>query len=288
MIKRLTLFALCIIYGCACHAFDLSNPNLSTPDDTIKANQIISELKGLDVPFGDKVLIAAKYFNGCNKDDYYNSSPTAQLRINLDEFSPLMYINTCLALARASENPGNSDWRTFASELERLSCAKGMDNGYPSLMYHTSEWIVDNISRGNVKELTENFSGVIERTKSLDEMTRNRSNFAVLADSAIYESIRMKELGFRTFRVPTLKKETIKKKDVIEELRNGDIIILVPNRDGIDSFDIGFVEMHQGEPYLMHVSPQTEAVTEEKEPLSRYMQLMTKHFQGYRILRPTY
>lgn len=253
--------------------------------DTAKVNQLIAELKTADRPTGERMVAAARAFAGAEKDDYYFTDSIGTLRINVDSFSPLMFINNVVALAKTSENPGLNDWRTFAREFEDISCRRGEFTGYPSIMYHTSDWIGDNISRGNVTELTENFAGAIPRTKSLDEMTRKRGNFAALADSTTFETVRMVEMGFRTHRVPSLKKETIKKKELVADLQDGDIIILVPNRDGIDVYDIGVITMKEGLPYLIHVSPTAHKVVEEEEDLARYMSLMTKYFQGYRILR---
>ena len=257
-----------------------------SPEDTVRVNGIIGLLRsGNSLSTGDKLVLAAEELLDAEYDDYYEADSVANLRINLETFSPLMFVNDVIALVLAAESPGMADWNTFAKNLENIACRRGENNGFPSLMYHTSDWIGDNISRGNVKELTENYSGVIPRTKSLDEMTRRRDHFAALKDSAVFENVRMTEMGFRTHRVPTLKKETIKNKDIVDDLENGDIIILVPNRDGIDCYDIGFVVKENGTPHFIHVSPSSKKVVKEKDEMSRYMSLVTKHFQGYRIIR---
>lgn len=262
-----------------------AEPKTAGSEDKEKINLLISELKQSDGSFGDKIVMVAESFLGAPEDLYYTTDSIAGLRINVDSFSPLMFINDVVAMVKASEKPGNPDWKTFFSELENISCRRGENKGFPSIMYHTSDWIGDNMARGNVSEFTEDYAGVVARTKSLDEMTRYRTNFAALADSATFEAVRMTEMGFRTHRVASLKKETIKKKDLIEDLQNGDIIILVPNRDGIDCYDIGFIKVEDGLPYLIHLSPQSHTVVKEKEDLARYMGVMTKHFQGYRLIR---
>lgn len=229
--------------------------------------------------------MAARMLEGAGEDDYYMTDSVAELRVNIESFTPLMFINNVIALAKASENPEPVSFNTFEKEFEDIACRRGTYNGFPSIMYHSSDWIGDNISRGNITELTENYNGVVARTKSLDEMTRKREKFAALADSSTFENVRMIEMGFRTHRVPTLKKETIKKKELTDDLREGDIILMVPNRDGIDIYDMGIITFEQGMPHIIHLSPVTHTVMMEKEDLARYMALMTKHFQGYRILR---
>ena len=263
-----------------------ADPASHCREDMDKINSILSGLKKTDAPAGDKIVSVAEMMTGSPEDFFYTTDSVAALRINVDSFSPLMFINSVIALVKASENPvGNSDWTLFFREFEDISCRRGENNGFPSIMYHTADWIGDNMLRGNISELTENYPGVTARTKSLDEMTRKRENYAALADSATFEAIRMTEMGFRTHRIPALKKETINKKEIIEDIHNGDIIILVSNRDGIDFYDIGFIKKEDGVPYIIHVSPQTHSVVKEKDDIIRYMKTMTKHFQGYRLLR---
>lgn len=254
-------------------------------DDIDKINNILEKLQGSRKTEGEKMVYAALELIGSEEDDYYSVDSIGELRANMQRYSPLMFINTVIALTKAAEFPGKSDWHLFLKELEDVSCRRGENKGFPSIMYHTSDWIGDNISRGKIIELTENYNGVVARTKSLDEMTRKRNNYAALSDSNTFETVRMIEMGFRTHRIPALKKETIKKKEINDDLRNGDIIIFVPNRDGIDMYDIGIVAIENDAPHLIHLSPQTHKIVKEEDDIARYMALMTKYFQGYRILR---
>lgn len=254
-------------------------------NDIRRVEEILGSLRDSNLPLGDRMVLAAKSLIGAGNDDYYLTDSVGSLRINLDSFTPIMFINNVVALARASQAPGTPDVGTFVKELENIACRRGENTGFTSIMYHSSDWIGDNLSRGNLRELTEDFEGVVPRTKSLDDMTRNRRNFAALADSTAFETVRMTEMGFRTHRVPSLKKETIKKKELIADLQNGDILILVPSRDGIDYIDMGIIDFENGVPYLIHISPQSKTVVRETEDLARYFALITKHFQGYRLIR---
>ena len=254
-------------------------------NDTIRINEIVSVLKSNPGNRGDRIAAAAVMLEGGGLDDYYRTDSLGTLRINLETFTPLMLVNTAIALAKTSEIPEAVDWHAFQKEFENISCRRGENGGFTSIMHHGSDWIGDNISRGNIIELTENYAGMVAHTKSLDDMTRNRSQYAALADSATFENVRMTEMGFRTHRIPTLKKETIKKKEVIDDLQNGDIIILVPNQDGYDIYDMGIIVMEDKVPHLLHLSPQTKTVTLEKENLDRYLSLLTKYYKGYRLLR---
>lgn len=234
---------------------------------------------------GGNMAFFAEALTGCPSDSYYHTDSVAVLRLNTRSFTPMTFINTVGALSRASLNNSRPSWRDFSRELTALSCRRGTDMGFPSLMWHASDWISDNIYRGNVKELTENFPGTIEKTKSLDYLTRHRDEYRALADSATYEKVRMMEMGFRTHRVPLLKKEHIGKKDVAEELRPGDIIILNPQEDGIDIRVIGVVVEREDGQHLIYLSEEDGKVVETPTPLPRWMKIKTKYFNGFRIIR---
>lgn len=286
MLKKITvLLFLSMIFTSVMSAQSPSAPAVATPSDTVKAGEIVNSLAASGRPLGERITMAASQLVGSGYDDYYTTDSIASLRLNLSEFTPMTFINTVMALAKASAATTRPGWRDVARLQREYSCRRGNDKGFASIMYHSSDWINDNIFRGNVKELTDKYSGVVSRTKSLDEMTRFRNRFAALADSATFEAVRMTEMGFRTHRVPTLKKETVTKREITEDMQEGDILVMVTNRDGFDCYDIGFTTLRDNGPHLIHLSPVSKTVVEEAETLDRYFKLMTKYFQGYRLIR---
>lgn len=255
--------------------------------DTLTVERLLEVGAGIDSS-GKRVVMAAESFIGAPLDKSAASDPAARVTLDLHSFTPLSLINTCVALAQTLDAKPRSGWRDYADALQNISCRRGEDDGFASMMYHASDWIGDNVYRGNLTELTENYSGAIAKTKSLDWLTRHRKDFAALADSATYEKVRMTELGFRTHRVPMLKKETVNKREVADDLRDGDILVLIPYSDGTDIYDIGIVAFKDETPYLIHISPVEHKVVMEKDPLPRYFKLRDKNFAGYRIVRPKF
>lgn len=266
-------------------AIDLSNPKLSSESDKVRIDQLLAT-PGLERDnIGHNCALIAEALKGSKGDDYYYTDTVANLRLNPNTFTPLTFVNTVAALANASAVYAQAGWSDMAKSLQDYSCRRGEDNGFASLMWHASDWIGDNNYRGNIRELTSDYSGCVERTKSLDYMTRHRDRYAVLADSTTYERVRMTEMGFRTHRIPTLKKETINKKEILEDLRDGDIVLLNPGEDGHDIREIGFVIIREDGPHMIHYSEDAGEVVETEDPLPRYFKLKTKIFNGYRILR---
>lgn len=285
---RFILISAACISACAASAVRTPfayDPPMKDSRDTL----IIEELLNLDglspEKPGKNCAVIAQKLIGSKEDNYYRMDSTARLRLNPETFTPLTFINTVAALSKAKCDFSRPGWRDFADCLVAMSCRRGEEDGFASLMWHAGDWVGDNIYRGNLRELTEDYSGAVSRTKSLDHYSRNRGDYAALSDSATYEKVRMTEMGFRTHRVPMLKKETINKKEVVEDLRDGDIIILNPQEDGIDIRKIGFVVNREDGPHLIHLDEERGEVVEESEPLPRWFKMKTKYFNGYRILR---
>ena len=146
--------------------------------------------------------------------------------------------------------------------------------------------MVDNIYRGNLKEMTEYVSGGGFKTKTLDYMTRHKDEFPAMTDDAVSDKVRMNEMGYRSHRIPHLKKQSVANKPLHELMDDGDIIMMLSPEPDRDLYDIGFVELKEGEPYLIHISYDNGKVVADPYPLARLFKLESQHFYGYRWLRP--
>lgn len=257
--------------------------------DTTEIRTIITEIqqKAADeggLSRGQRIAAAARALIGRGADNSLTTDSAATLSVNVDTFDPMSFVNSCIALAEASETPGGA-WRVYADRLRNVACRKGENQGFASLFHHTSDWIGDNIYRGNLVELTDRYEGARSKNWSLDYMTVNRDRFPAMADPELYDRIRMHEMGFRTHKVPYLPKQYVSKKEVIDDLRDGDIIILISDKDRSDYFTFGIVVFEPDGPHLVHFSEEEGRVVLEPEPLKRYFNLMTKHFSGFRLVR---
>lgn len=257
--------------------------------DTVEIRRIITEIQqsasaDASMPRGQRIAAAARALVGRGADNSLTTDSAATLSVNVDSFDPMSFVNSCIALAEASETPGGA-WRVYADRLRNVACRKGENQGFASLFHHTSDWIGDNIYRGNLVELTDRYEGARSKNWSLDYMTVNRDRFPAMADPELYDRIRMHEMGFRTHKVPYLPKQYVSKKEVIDDLRDGDIIILISDKDRSDYFTFGIVVFEPDGPHLVHFSEEEGRVVLEPEPLKRYFNLMTKHFSGFRLVR---
>lgn len=233
---------------------------------------------------GPRVDAAAEILVNSGKDDYYFTDSVAVLRVDMNHFTPMGFINNVIALAKTSLADGGNR-NLFEENLINYSCKRGENNGFQTIMWHSSDWLGDNIYRGNVEELTDNFSDSHSKTKSLDYMTRHRDKFAILSNPDIFEKIRMNELGFRNHKIPYIPRQVSKRKDFEDEVKDGDIVILIPNAEGEDYYNIGFLKKESDGIHLIHFDARKGRVVKEDEPLPRYLNLVAKYVGGFRLIR---
>lgn len=238
-------------------------------------------------PGGDPSEIVGKIaetFIGMPREEVTMNDSSGHLAVRIDAFDDLSFLNEVMAIARLSTSPGHKRINEFEKELENVSYRRGEDKGFPSKMLYFSDWAVDNKSRNNVKELTERYSDLF-KTKSLEKVTRNRDSYAALKDSAVFEDQKMVEMGFRTHKVPHLKREQASQKDIISEMRDGDIVVLLTSDPATDALEIGFVRKREDGFHFIHPSIESGAVVEEKDTLDRYLKRNAKRTYGWRWLR---
>lgn len=264
-------------------AIDILNPAVHCSEDTAKITSAIKDIAAAENAPG-RYDAAIRIFEGCAEDRTFETDTLWRLRINAETFTPLSFINTVKALVTAAGTP-DADWRDFAAEYEKVACRKGEDEGFPSVMWHAADWISDNIYRGNLKEMTENYSGGIFKTRSLDHLSRNRDKFAPLSNDEIFGKVEMTEMGFKVHRIPYLKRQYISRNDVDSDLKTGDIIIMLSNDDSKDIYRIGYVVERDGKKYLAGIDPHSNRVVIDSEPLERIFKTEAKHFFGFRMLR---
>lgn len=264
--------------------FNASAQRIHSPADTLRVNKLISELAEPGGKASNKSLAVAEALVGTPFSETTMTDSLGTVEVNLSEFDDIDFLNAVVALSRTLTS-SNPRWREYANNLREISRRRGEDKGIVTKMIYGSDWIVDNVYRGNVKELTEYDNNPTFKTKSLEYVSRHRPDYKALADSAVYEDMKMVEMGFRTHKIPYMKKEWASKPVVIEDMRDGDIIMLLAQEPDKDVFLTGIVKMHPDGPYLIYASKEDGKIVEAVEPLARQIRRNTKKIYGWRWLR---
>lgn len=254
--------------------------------DSLKVVEILSRISGKDMSLGQRVVAAAKALEGTPHSQTLEIPLPSTMMVALDSLDNIDYLNSVLALAFAADvsSPGIRDYEKY---LQRVSRRRGEGDSFVARLKYGAQWVVDNVYKGNVKDMTDYLTGSGFRTSTFDHYTRNRSAYPALSDSAAYEEQRMIEMGYRGHKVPFMKKQSIRNKEMNNLLQEGDIIMMLSQDTSHDVYDVGFVTFVEGEPRLIHMSPEEGKVELAPYPLARLFKLLNQHFYGYRWLRPT-
>lgn len=254
-------------------------------EDIEQAERLIKSIKDKGGDYTDRIVYAARLLEGIPAAEAADNDSTGTCVLTFHGLDPLGFANTVLALAETSSLSAPTVY-DYERKLISYSRRKAEDSGFPSKLFYGSDWIVDNVYRGHLKDMTEYLSAGSFKTKTLDYLTRHRADFPALKDDASYDKVRMTEMGYRSHKIPHLKKQIAGTKTFVELLKNGDIIIMLSPDVDYDLYDVGFVEMIDGEPHLIHISKETGKVTADEYPLERLFKLQNQHFYGFRWLRP--
>ena len=250
--------------------------------DTITINNLLKDAVKISDPNERIFSLAKSFIDTPYKAGTLESPDGEKLTISLDEVDCTTLIDNVIALAITAGEKRTS-WRDFLYNLERIRYRKGVINGYASRLHYISDWIVDNIHRGNFIEATPLCDFVSYEIKTLNFMSANRNLYPALADSATFAKIKEAEIGYRNHQFPYIKSSRVNKASK-SFLKTGDIIALCTGKKGLDVSHMGvlFID-EEGTPFLLHASSKAGKVILDSIPLNSY--LRNNGSQGIRVIR---
>lgn len=252
--------------------------------DTTRINDMLVEvLASKPTTPGDAIVMFAERFLGTPYVGGTLEGDPEALRINLDQLDCTTFAESMMALAITVDEK-RSSWRDFTFNLRNLRYRDGKINGYPSRLHYIADWAVDNIHRGNFKDVTPLFPRCSYEVKTIDFMSANASRYPALSDSANLAQIKRVEVPFRRHRFPFLKTRDLVMKDVKSAFRNGDVVAFTSKVDNLDVSHMGIITVRGGEPYVIHASSSAGKVVLSDVPLDQFVK-KNRNFTGVRVFR---
>lgn len=280
-----TLIA-CMLAGLCSQAADQDRMRFGRESaDTTRITEMVKICGSVDGGAGDRIIAAGQELLGAvyGGGTLECADGVERLTVNLDTLDCTTFVETVMALAMTAAERRLS-WRDFMFNLERIRYRQGTMTNYVSRLHYISDWVLDNTTRGNFKEVTADIPGSAYMTKSLDFMSSHASAYPQLADSAVLAGIRRVEDGYRNWRYPFVKKDLLSKKAVAGALRDGDVVALTTSSPGLDVSHMGIVVKKNGVPHLMHASSARREVVIDPLPLYEYMR-KSRSLTGIRVFR---
>ncbi len=255
--------------------------------DTTRINQLLQEgiASGIKTP-NELVAFYADRLLGTPYVAHTLEGDEELLTINIDELDCTTFVETLYALARTTMN-GRYSWLDYAANLENVRYRNGEMGDYSSRLHYISEWILNNASRGNLKEVTPDLPHANYLIKTIDFMTNHKDSYRSLKDdSAMVEKIKGYEMALRNHRMPYLKKSWLGDKAVKAALRDGDFVGLVTKIEGLDISHLGIIHKDdKGEIYLLDASMSGGKVMLESKNLRDHLSGSKSTCLGVRVFR---
>ena len=218
------------------------------------------------LPIGEIVAAVGQRFVGNPYTPHTLDLPGSErLVINLREFDCVTYVESVLALARLVRER-RTDFEAFADELETIRYRDGDLAGYVSRLHYFSEWLEDNEDLGLVRIVTPELDGRIE-SERIDFMSTHADAYRPL-DGNPDRIERIREIERRISARNRIYIPQGEVDEVVDGIRNGDIIAATSSVRGLDVAHTGFALWQDGALHLMHAPLVGKSLEISDQPLA--------------------
>jgi hypothetical protein len=271
----------------------LLRPKEGTPDDwrILREKAIWAWELGLDtLSMGESmVYLGLSFLDSRYTPGTLELPGSEELVVNLQELDCVTFVENVLALAQfirsAKPRIAESEFETktlYRQILTRIRYRGGRIDGYPSRLHYFSDWILDNESKGFVREVTEQLEG-IEDARAVDFMSEHPESYRQLANPLNLRAIQEQEFylsGLIRHRIP---EEEIPLR--VPLILDGDIIAATSTVDGLDVAHTGIAVWLEDRLHLLHAPLVGEVVEVSALPLAERI-LRLESQDGIRVIRP--
>lgn len=258
--------------------------------DTTVINTLLSAPELKDMAPENRVAFFARHLVGAESGlrAQILESDTMVFTVDIHTFTPLSFISSCLALAKAYETSSAPNWRDYADKYENIMFKRGEATDFVSRFLYPSDWISDNIFRGNVIDVTFNLDGLAARKKekSIDYISHHKDSFKAFSNAQNYDRLKMLEMGFRNHQIPYISNGDLMNQNRFKpQAKDGDIFFLLTPDFNLDSREMGILTREGDKLLIIQLSPTKDNVVIEELPFENYVKRNVKRIQGARILR---
>jgi hypothetical protein len=235
-------------------------------------------------PFGSYLVRVASLKLGVGYDDDAPPPGHETLRIDLDRFECVTFIESSLALARCGYR-GERTADCFEREVVRSRYRDGTLTDYASRLHYFDDWIDDNGRRNRVRSLTADLGGEPVTRDFFYVSKRLARRAAMPAVERARLQAELVEIESRLSREPHLVLTRERAPAALEKLEDGDVVAFVGERAGLLVSHAGFIDRVKGEPRLLHASSYHHRVVLTPDDVTRYL-LRRPERKGVLVARP--
>lgn len=208
-----------------------------------------------------------------------------QLVVNLRQLDCTTFVETVLALSQCMKHK-TPDFTHFCRELARIRYRDGIVS-YGTRQHYFTYWINQNVKKGLVSDL----QGPVppftaKQVVQVNYMTTHPSVYPMLvAHPEWISQIRKMEDSISGHSYRYIPKSSINNSALLRSvIHNGDIIVILTSKRGLDTSHIGIAVWHADGLHLLNASAIHHRVVEEPKLFRAYM-MEHSTFTGIRVVR---
>ena len=255
---------------------------VTTPADSRLAERTLAGLKAeaaAHPSVAELMVLAGKALEG---QPYVAGTldelPGERLCIYLTRTDCILFVETCLALARTAQQGG--DFKDFANELRQSRYRDGRISSYADRLHYTTEWARQGEARGVLTDVSRALGGE-PLDHPVNYMSRHPGSYPLMDDVQAIRAVEDRLNSQPRYYIPKNRLG-----GALKGIRAGDIICLATSIEGLDISHVMMVLSNDGgNVRLIHASTGPMKVVEEPRTLSQYLAARSS-VTGIQVLRP--
>lgn len=231
-----------------------------------EASQLKEKPKSWMLWFGKK-FIGVPYVGGT-----LDRAEEEKLVINTSELDCTTFVEIVTALTRCMSGTGKRDFSDFCRQLQHVRYING-EIAYEKRQHYFTVWISDNAEEGIVTDIQNNPPFTKVQHVSVNWMTTHQQSYKMLKNNAKrLQGIKALEeqISGKSYRyIP--KEQIVDSRLFRNTIHNGDILVMITNKKGLDTTHIGIASWHQDGLHMLNASSIHKKVIDEPMLLRTYM-----------------
>ena len=231
-----------------------------------EASQLKEKPKSWMLWFGKK-FIGVPYVGGT-----LDRAEEEKLVINTSELDCTTFVEIVTALTRCMSGNGKRDFSDFSRQLQHVRYING-EIAYEKRQHYFTVWISDNAEEGIVTDIQNNPPFTKVQHVSVNWMTTHQQSYKMLKNNAKrLQGIKALEeqISGKSYRyIP--KEQIVDSRLFRNTIHNGDILVMITNKKGLDTTHIGIASWHQDGLHMLNASSIHKKVIDEPMLLRTYM-----------------
>lgn len=234
-------------------------------------------------PLHDVVVEIGKTFLGTPYLAHALEVPGEErLVVNMRGLDCVSFYENALVLARCIKMK-KMTFEDYKQQLQFIRYRGGKIDGYPSRLHYTSDYFHDNEQKGIWKNVTRELGGV-RFEKTINFMSTHPEAYRQLKENETFrkkiEELEKEISAREMYYLPKSQVST-----VTEKIRNGDILGITTDIEGLDTSHTGIAVWHEGKLCLMHAPLAGGKVEITTSTLAEYLE-RNKRQTGIMVVRP--